>query len=319
MAESSWPGEAPTVVAERQFELMMNAWYSSGIVGNPGDDPILFADSTGMQVKIPADRYARVRGFMWSSGDSTLELPISSNSSGSTRIDRVVLRLDRSTWEVRAAVIEGTPGAGAPSVTQDLGDTGVWELWIGDVTVPDGASTISSSQVDSRTTFLGPPLLMADGADLPSPNVPKVFLRWREDQQRLILHRQGAPTAGQVDLWSDSGEVQLSRSSSFWEPQQNSIIQKIGHVVMLRLANMTRIGGNLSSNSNSRVPGIVPSSMRHPTRNVYITARTTGHDTARIRINHGGHSEPGRIELINHPGYSNGQWLMPSTVTWLVP
>ena len=90
-------------------------------------------------------------------------------------------------------------------------------------------------------------------------------------------------------------------------------------MVSLRLASMFRTGGNLSPNSNSRLPGIIPESMRHPTSNMYITARTSGHQAARIRIAWAGHTTPGRIDLINHGGINTGQYLQAATVTWLVP
>lgn len=319
MAESSWPAAAPTVVTEHDFERLMCGWFGSGLVGDGSEDLLVFADSTGMQVKIRAERYARVRGFVWHSGDSIVTVPIADNTSGSTRIDRIVLELDRSTWTVRVQVVQGTPGSGEPSITQDEGDTGVWQLWVASVTVGDGAATINAADVSNRDMLLGPQLLIADGGNLPDANVPRQFFRFRPDDQELWFHTQGASSAGRRLLWSDSGWVNLTGENSFWRYTFNSSVRKVGPMVQLRLATAERIGGNLPAGADSRLPGSIPEHMRPVGRNVEIVARTTGNDAANLVVRYENHDNAGQIRMQSHPGFSNGQHLMSQTVAWLVP
>lgn len=322
MAESSWPGEAPTTVTEAAYERLSSAWFGSGLVGDVSDDSLVFADSTGLHVKLRAERYARVRGFTWYSGESDVQLAVSANSSGSTRVDRVVLRLDRSDWTVRAVVLEGTPGGGAPDLTTDVGDTGEWELCVADVTIPDGTtSTITAGMVESRDNFLGGQLLVTKGPTALSPNVPEISLRYRSDEDRLILMRDHANTSGQVDLWSDSGEVALASSNSNWEHTTDAVIRRIGQVVHLRYGSVQRTAGHtLSTGDDSTLPGVIPSTMRHPNRDQYATVRITGHEAGRVTIiRDDASSNAGRIRLTSHGGVGTGQFIMGFTVSWFVP
>ncbi len=158
MAESSWPSPSNgRVVDDVQYEkLGITLGASGGVYGDFTSPQLVFGDSTGLQVKIGADRYALVRGHTWWSGSSIFTKSIASNSSGSTRIDLVVLRLSRTTWDVTVAIVQGTPGAGAPSSTKDLGTTGVWELVLAQVTVASGASSITAGNVSYVATHIGP-------------------------------------------------------------------------------------------------------------------------------------------------------------------
>ncbi len=157
MAESSWPSPAAgRVVADDQYEkLGITLGPTGGVFGDYTNPQLVYADSTGMQVKVAADRYALLRGREWWSGSSIFTKSIASNSSGTTRIDLVVLRLSRSTWDVTIAIVQGTPGAGAPSSTKDLGTTGIFELVLAQVTVSSGAATISAGNVTYVATHIG--------------------------------------------------------------------------------------------------------------------------------------------------------------------
>lgn len=161
MAQSSWPSpDTAHVVNDSQYERLGVSYGAiAGLIGTPGSTHLCFADATGLQVKLLGDRYAQVRGFTWYSGASTFAQAIASNSSGSTRTDLIVLRLSRTTWNVTVAVVQGSPGAGAPAVTQNSGSTGVWELPIGLVNVTSGASTIQATDVTPISLWIA-----ADGS-----------------------------------------------------------------------------------------------------------------------------------------------------------
>lgn len=79
--------------------------------------------------------------------DATANVNISSNASGSTRIDRICIKVDTAIspgndGELAASVVavEGTPGAGAPAVPND-------HLLLAQVEVGDGATSITNSEI----------------------------------------------------------------------------------------------------------------------------------------------------------------------------
>jgi hypothetical protein len=93
---------------------------------------------------------ASIQGFYYKN-TSGVVLPIANNASGSTRIDRVVLRLNRASNSITAAVVQGVPGAGTPALTQVVG--GTWEFPLVDVTVANGSVSIIAGNLTDRRTF----------------------------------------------------------------------------------------------------------------------------------------------------------------------
>lgn len=156
MAEDSWPSPADgRVVNDVGFEKLGAALGPyHGVMGDFTSPQLIYGDSSGRQIKVAADRYALVRGHIWWSGSSIFTVAIAANASGSTRVDLVVLRLDRTTWDVNLIVIAGTPGAGAPTSTTLQGTTGAWDMTLALVTVASGASTITAANVQ----YVGPHL-----------------------------------------------------------------------------------------------------------------------------------------------------------------
>jgi hypothetical protein len=156
MAEASWPspnhGSPARSVTDTEY-VRLAPWSSDGVFPSASD--VVYANSSGMQVHVRSGKYAIVRGHAWTSGTAEYNLTIGNNTSGKTRVDTVVLRLDRSTWDVTAAVRAGTPGSGAPTLQRDTGDTGLWEIPLADVTVPNAAASIAAVNVKAR------PLLQA--------------------------------------------------------------------------------------------------------------------------------------------------------------
>lgn len=172
MAESSWPTVAGSrVVTDDQWEAMCAAFHADGVIGTPMDTTTAFADSTGRQVKVRAGKYAAVGGHGWYSGTTDLILAIAANSSGSTRIDRVVLGLSRTTWAVTAYVLTGTPGSGtAPALTRGTkgSGSGIFEVSLAQVTVANGASTISAANCVQDAPFVPPGTILTTTTTRPS-------------------------------------------------------------------------------------------------------------------------------------------------------
>jgi hypothetical protein len=156
MAETSWPTNAGSgIITQDQWELLAQAFAVDGIIGAPTDTSPIFADSTGRQVKIRANKIAVVAGSGWSSGSTDLIKPIGANVSGSTRIDLVVLQLDRSTRAITCVVKAGTPGAGLPALTRVAkgSSSSVWEIPLAKVTVVNNAATINSNDVTNLAWY----------------------------------------------------------------------------------------------------------------------------------------------------------------------
>ena len=151
MPETSWPSPnyAAGAVNETEYEKLVAQAATSGLIGDPTLTAIVYGDSSGRLVKVRADRYGLVRGRLWTSGSAELSITIAANATSYTRIDRLVLRYNRSTFDVRLAVVQGAAAAtpAVPALTNNEGLTGVWELPIAQITVPAGAAVITAGNV----------------------------------------------------------------------------------------------------------------------------------------------------------------------------
>lgn len=162
MADDSWPSPAHNsgAVTEPEYESLVVPYTASGVYGATSDTAVVYADASGRQVKVRANKYAIVRGFFWTSGTTETTIAIAANSSGSTRTDLVVLRLDRAAWTVRVVVKAGTPGAGAPALTQTFGASGHYEIALAVVTVTNGSVSISAGQCVNVAMYLEQPAVV---------------------------------------------------------------------------------------------------------------------------------------------------------------
>lgn len=180
----------------------------AGVLGDFTSPQLIFGDSSGRQVKVAADRYALVRGHTWWSGSTIVTKSIGANSSGSTRIDLVVLRLSRTTWDVTVEVVAGTPGGGAPSPTQGAGTTGTWELPLATVSVANGAASISAANVTYVAPHLSP-----DGGGLrlateaAAAFIPSPLTGMLATVTDGTLLRYGGSSWAQMFAWKDFSPV----------------------------------------------------------------------------------------------------------------
>jgi hypothetical protein len=152
MAQLSWPFENQDTT-ETEYSQLFTRLQNTGVSGSPSTTDLkVFADSTGMQIKVPTG-FAIIRGHMYqNTAQETLAL---SAAASNPRIDLVVLRLDPSANSILLAVIEGTPAVSpvAPAITET--QDAVFELEISRVTIPASATTISAGNVSDTRIFLG--------------------------------------------------------------------------------------------------------------------------------------------------------------------
>lgn len=135
------------VVYEDGWREMAENWRTSGILVQgtvmdriEGDCAV--EPGTGLEIRIAPGR-AWVRGHLFKHTDDYEYLPISPNTSGSTRNDLVVIRLLVSDIanenRIQYTILEGT-------TTPVRNDT-FWDLPLAIISVPDGASTITDDNI----------------------------------------------------------------------------------------------------------------------------------------------------------------------------
>lgn len=149
MTQRGFPFDAGEGLAyELDWSLMARQWLTDGIIRGVGTELAVFADSTGMQVKIPAGD-AWIRGHYYRN-DAQVTQAISAANATNPRIDRVVLRIDYAANTIRIAVLTGVAAGSpvAPAVTQN---DAIYEYSIATVAVGAAVGTIAAGNVtDTR-------------------------------------------------------------------------------------------------------------------------------------------------------------------------
>jgi hypothetical protein len=311
MAQNSWPSPAynSRAVTDSEYEKMAARFSDDGVMGKPSDTQVVSA-GTGLTVNVRSGVYASVRGHAWSSGTSTVTLSIAANSSGSTRVDWVVLRLDRATWTVRAVIRQGTPGAGAPAMVQDVGDTGVYEIPLAMVNLISGASTVTVTRAELYVgTRLRPctstnrPRLQDEGA-----------VAYEIDTGRLIMWTGSAWSA----VYDNSGVIDVNSPLAAWDIATGSILEARNGNVHLRFGSWVRAGGSLPGTTESRLPVLIPAAYRHPERDRYAIAYITGGRIGRLTIFAAASDRAGQVWLSQHPTMATDDAVLASGSSWVV-
>ncbi|WP_326700196.1 hypothetical protein OG909_24680 [Streptomyces sp. NBC_01754] len=312
MAQDSWPSPEHNdrAVTDSEYEVMAGRFSDDGVYGTPSDPPVVTA-GTGLTVRIRTDVTASVRGHAWTSGTTGDTLTIAPNGASSTRIDRVILRLDRSDWTVRAAVRQGTAGAAAPPLARDPGDTGLWEILLASVTVPAAATSVTVARSE---LYVGARIRPALSTTLPlHPELGEMV--WETDTNRLRLYDgQRLRT-----VYEDSGTVLVTAGVSGWSALSDSVLEKHNGTAHLRLGSFERTGGTLSSSTESRLPVLIPAAYRHPTRDQSVLAFVSGAGLARLVLYSANTARPGQLWLNNYERLTKGQSILPQGGTsWVV-
>ncbi len=151
MTKISYPFD-DSVVMQSQWSAMAQNWLKSGVIPGTGENLLVYADSTGMQVKVKSGA-AWIKGhYFMSSSEEVLQIGAADPTN--PRIDRVILRLSWINKVIDLAVLTGTPAANptAPTLTQS---TSVWEIGLALVRVNAQVSTISADKVSDDRYLLG--------------------------------------------------------------------------------------------------------------------------------------------------------------------
>jgi hypothetical protein len=152
MAQTSWPFENVDTTESQFSQWARN--IGEGVKGSSGGTELKpFADSSGMNVKVPAGQ-SMVRGHYYvSTAQETLT--IANSDPANPRIDSVVLELDPAANTIILKVITGV-AASSPTATDPIQtDTGVYQQLLATVAVAAGAGLISAGNVTDQRSFLG--------------------------------------------------------------------------------------------------------------------------------------------------------------------
>jgi hypothetical protein len=125
-------------------------WLATGVIKAYLNEFQVYADSTGMQVKVKSGA-ANVLGIYFDS-DAEEILAIAAANADNPRIDRIIVRLDLPADNIDLAVLQGTPAASptAPALTQN---NTRWEISLAQVYVGANVSTIAAVNVTDERIY----------------------------------------------------------------------------------------------------------------------------------------------------------------------
>ena len=151
MAQSSWPFENIDT-SETQFSQWARN-IGEGVKTGSLNELEVFADSTGMQVKVKSGQ-AMIRGHYYQNTAEVI-LTVTAADLSNPRIDTVLIELDPSANTIVLRIVAGTPGASPTPTALVQTDSGVYQFKLAEVLVATGAITIIAGAVTDGRTYLG--------------------------------------------------------------------------------------------------------------------------------------------------------------------
>jgi hypothetical protein len=198
----SYPFDSQTTT-ETQYSRFFRELKGTGVLGDPTGSALqVSSPSSGMQVRINTGS-AVIRGhYVETDAIETLTL---ANGSNQARTDLVVMRLNPATNNILPAIVPGTPGGGAPALTQT--DTGIFEIALAQVAVGANVGAITSANINDRRLFSPSEVGLWSTANRPaSPRMPA--LGYNISTQKFEFWT-GSQWLSLVTL-NDSGEINFT-------------------------------------------------------------------------------------------------------------
>ncbi len=149
-------GPGANITEDTWRKIMRNSLNGgSGVLQGVTSEFAVFADSSGMQVKVPVGE-CWIRGA-WgeSTSQKTLAIAAAPTTASHTRKDRVILRNDFVNNRIELDVLTGTSSAGTPTIPSCTKDTTKWETSLAVVSVGNSVSTITAGSVDDQREYQG--------------------------------------------------------------------------------------------------------------------------------------------------------------------
>lgn len=138
-------------VTEAQWGLMAKNWLGTGVIKGAINEFQVYADSSGMQVKVKSGQ-AWIEGFFFQVVTESV-IPISIANSSNPRIDRIAIQVDWTNNIISLIAIQGTPAASPtpPALTQG---SAIWQISLAQVYVGANVSTIAAGNVTDERNFV---------------------------------------------------------------------------------------------------------------------------------------------------------------------
>lgn len=149
MAKYAFPFDDKPIY-EESWKRMAQYWLATGVLKGVLNELQVYADSSGMLVRVNAGA-AWIKGHYFES-DVLETLSIASSDFTNPRIDRVVIRVDWTANTLDFAVLQGVPAVSpvAPALTQNIAR---WEIPLATVRVDAATLTVSADKIVDQRTF----------------------------------------------------------------------------------------------------------------------------------------------------------------------
>lgn len=256
MAFDSFPNNAHNnrAITLAENEALLTPGVLTGLVGYDGTTPV-YADSSGMQVKIRAGVKGNVRATAFTNAAEQLVsgIPTVSSGAGTSRIDLIVARLNRgaaapNAFTVTPVRIQGTAAASPvePSPVRSLAVDGLYDLPLAAVTIDNGAATIAAGKVSNRAWWVAPSGLQGLAGARPPVEPGLVF---RENDTGITVI--GTTGGTWQTLYRDSGWVTPSTPAG-WSVTGGFRIRRYGNAVTLSFQ-LLRSGAAIPSDTHTTI------------------------------------------------------------------
>jgi hypothetical protein len=158
MAKTFLPLAKSPISTPDLWSKVARNWLSSGVIKAYLNELQVYADSTGMQIKVKSGA-ANVQAIYFESDAEEVQAIAAANASN-PRIDRVIVRLDLPADNIDFAVIQGVPAVSpvAPALTQN---STRWEISLAQIYVGANVSTIASGNVTDERIYAQKPYITA--------------------------------------------------------------------------------------------------------------------------------------------------------------
>lgn len=129
----------------------------SGIIRGIANEHLVYADSTGLWVKVKTGE-DWIEGHWGSSTSGDVIVPVTPNATGATRVDRVVVRANYVANKLEFDCVAGASPTTPPART---GNANGFEISLAAVAVPNGAATIAAGAVSDARDYVDHPDMYA--------------------------------------------------------------------------------------------------------------------------------------------------------------
>lgn len=212
-----------TIDDERNYSAQEFADFFESILGtgilNGGENLQVSCDGTSMNISIKPGR-TWIQGYMYMLKGGNLDLTLDSADPSQDRIDRVIIRLDKTLENryIKAFILKGVPGA-APVPVALTRNENIYEIALAQVRVKGGKSFIEGSSIaderlDTNACGLANSLIQADTTEI--FNQFQAFLNEKKieypEQWKAWFDFVTNDYENQVSVWLETLKTRISET-----------------------------------------------------------------------------------------------------------